>query len=69
MTDVEDRILRNQIEIMWTLHHLLKCAKPDLVGKGGELDRMLNDLRCASKDTETLANARFNQQTRDGESS
>ena len=66
MTDVEDRILRNQIEIMWTLHYLLKCAKPDLTGKGGELDRTLDDLRCASKDTATMANARFNQQQKKG---
>ena len=62
MTETEDRILRNQIEIMWTLHYLLKCAKPDLVGKNGELDKFLDDLRTASKDTATMVNARLFQQ-------
>lgn len=51
MTEAETRILKNQIEIMWTLHYLLKCAKPDLVGRGGEIDRMLDDLRIASRET------------------
>lgn len=51
MTDIEVRILRNQIEIMWTLHYLLECAKPDMVGRAGHLDRMRDDLRIASNDT------------------
>jgi hypothetical protein len=54
MTDVEARILRNQIEIMWTLSYLMKCAKPDLIGKAGEMDRMRDDLAMASKDTKAL---------------
>ena len=37
MTEAESRILQNQVEIMWTLHYLLRCAKPDLVGRAGEL--------------------------------
>lgn len=52
MTAVEERILKNQFEIMWTLHYLLKCSAPDLVGRGGQLDRMLDDLVVASKDTQ-----------------
>lgn len=54
MTEAEACILRNQTEIMWTLSYLLKCAKPDLVGKAGELDRMRDDLASASKDTKTF---------------
>jgi hypothetical protein len=54
MTEAEARILRNQTEIMWTLSYLLKCAKPDLAGKAGELDRMRDDLASASKDTKTF---------------
>jgi hypothetical protein len=54
MTDVEARILRNQIEIMWTLSYLMKCAKPDLIGKAAEMDRMRDDLAMASKDTKAL---------------
>lgn len=50
-TEVEARIMRNQIEIMWTLHYLLECAKPALVGRDGQLDRMRDDLRVASNDT------------------
>lgn len=54
MSEVEKRILRNQTEIMWTLCYLLRCAKPDLVGRGGEIDRMCSDLTYASKDTDRL---------------
>lgn len=54
MTDIEVRTLQNQIEIMWTLAHLLRCAKPDLIGRGGELDRMRDDLATASKSTRAL---------------
>ena len=50
MTKVETRILQNQIEIMWTLSYLLKCANPDRIGKAGELDRMRDDLAAASRD-------------------
>jgi len=49
MTDVETRILKNQIEIMWALNYLLSKAAPDLVGRGGELDRMCDDLADASR--------------------
>lgn len=44
MTPVEERILKNQHEIMWALHYLLGCAKPDLVGKGGQLDSLRDDI-------------------------
>lgn len=57
MTDVEARILRNQVEIMWTLSYLLSKTVPDLVGRGGELDRMCEDLGAASKDTHKLLEA------------
>lgn len=50
----ETQILKNQMEIMWTLSYLLKSAKPDLVGKGGELDMMRQDLAAACKDTKRL---------------
>lgn len=51
MTETEARILQNQIEIMWTLSYLVKCAAPQLAGRGGEFDRMRDDLANASKDT------------------
>lgn len=54
MTNIEKRILTNQIEILWTLKYLLECAKPDLIGKAGQLDRMCDDLRYAAKDTKGL---------------
>lgn len=57
MSEAEKRILKNQIEIMWTLHYILKSVKPDLVGRAGELDRFLDDLLCASKDTTKLLEA------------
>lgn len=56
MTETEARILQNQIEIMWTLAYLLRCAKPDLVGKAGELDKIYDDLAHASKDTKKFVN-------------
>lgn len=54
MSEAENRILRNQVEIMWTLHYLLKHAAPDLVGKNGELDRMRDDLVAATRQTRSL---------------
>lgn len=54
MREVEVRILQNQIEIMWTLSYLLKCAAPTLLGKVGELDRMRDDLVDAAKSTKQL---------------
>jgi len=51
MTEAEIRILRNQIEIMWVLNLLLGKLLPDLVGRGGELDSMRDDLASASKNT------------------
>lgn len=54
MTDIEARILQNQIEIMWTLSYLLGRAAPELAGRGGELDRMRGDLAAAAKDTRAL---------------
>lgn len=55
---MEARILQNQIEILWTLSYLLACAKPDLVGKAGELDRMREDLVIAAKSTKKLLDER-----------
>lgn len=57
MTEIEARSLQNQVEIMWTLSYLLKCARPDLVGRAGELDRMCDDLAAASKVTKALLEA------------
>lgn len=54
----ESRILQNQVEIMWTLSYLLICAAPDLDGRGGELDRMRQDLAGAAKDTTRLLEGR-----------
>lgn len=53
-TETETRILQNQTEIMWTLHYLLGCAKPDLVGRAGQLDGMREDLADASRFTKAL---------------
>ena len=49
--DKTDCILQNQIEIMDTLHLLLRYTRPDLVGKQGELDRYREDLMRRSKAT------------------
>jgi hypothetical protein len=54
MTEAETRILKNQIEIMWALNRLLGKLLPDLVGRGGELDRMRDDLATASKETKSV---------------
>lgn len=54
MTQTEARILQNQIEIMWTLHYLLRSTKPDLVGRGGQLDGMCADLVAASKESDAI---------------
>lgn len=51
MTEIEARILKNQFEIIWALNYLLKGANRDLVGRGGELDRLCDDLRHAANDT------------------
>jgi len=52
--DAEKRILHNQIEIMCTLNLILKKLCPDLAGRGGELDRMRDDLAIAAKNTKAL---------------
>lgn len=45
MTDEPTQcILRNQIEIMGALSLLLQYTRPDLVGRGGQLDRQRDDL-------------------------
>jgi len=44
MNDESECILQNQIEIMGALLLLLRHAAPNLVGKGGELDRQRDDL-------------------------
>jgi hypothetical protein len=49
MTEAETRTLKNQIEIMWTLHYILRIIKPDLIGHGGELDRIRDDLLAATR--------------------
>jgi hypothetical protein len=54
MTDFEIRVLKNQTEIMRVLNLLLGKLLPDLVGRGGELDRMRDDLTDASKATRAL---------------
>lgn len=58
MTDAEARILENQVEILWTLNYLVAKAAPDLVGRGGELDRMRDDLAHASKKSRAMIDAR-----------
>lgn len=58
MTDIEARILENQIEIMWTLSYLVSKAAPDLVGKRGELDNIRDDLANSAKKTQDFINAR-----------
>lgn len=57
MTEVESRILQNQIDIMWTLHCALGKLLPELVGRGGELDAMRSDLAYASKETKKMVDA------------
>jgi hypothetical protein len=54
MTEPEKRALENQVHIMWTLHYLLQRSAPDLVGRAGQLDHMLDDLATASKATVRL---------------
>jgi hypothetical protein len=58
MTEVEARILQNQIEIMWVLHRELGKSHPDLVGRGGEIDAMRGDLVRAAKDSRKLLEIR-----------
>lgn len=62
MTEVEARILQNQIEIMWVLNLLLGKLLPDLIGRGGELDHMRDDLADASKTTKALINQQRTQE-------
>lgn len=57
MTEVERRILQNQVEIMWTLNCALGKLLPDLVGRGGELDMMRSDLAHASRTTRIMVEA------------
>lgn len=57
MTDIEERLLKNQTEIMWTLSYLLEQASPTLVGRGGALDRMRDDLAAACRATKALGRA------------
>lgn len=54
MTDVERRILTNQLEILWVLHLMLQKQSPNLVGGGGQVDNFLGDLVTATKETEKL---------------
>lgn len=56
MTEIEKCILANQTEILWTLRRLLERADPDLVGRGGEVDRMRDDLIAAAKRTQAMLN-------------
>jgi hypothetical protein len=58
VTEAERRILQNQMEIMWSINILAGKLLTDLVGRGGELDRMREDLATASKDTRTLMEAK-----------
>lgn len=54
MSEAEKRILQNQIDIMWVLHRFMGKHEPDLVGRGGELDAMRNDLMDACKNSRKL---------------
>jgi hypothetical protein len=54
LTEIEKRILQNQIEIMWVLNLYLGKAFPDLVGRGGELDRLREYLAHAAKETKKM---------------
>lgn len=54
MSEVEKRILQNQIDIMWILHRFMGKHEPDLVGRGGGLDAMRADLAAACKDSRKL---------------
>lgn len=44
MTTKEDVILYNQVEIMNAISLLLRYARPELAGRGGELDMIREDL-------------------------
>lgn len=60
MTDEHARcLLQNQIEIIGALLLLLRYAKPDLVGGGGELDRQLSDLIERYKVTKHVLHSRI----------
>jgi hypothetical protein len=63
MTEAEALILKNQVEIMWAISYLLKCVKPDLVGKAGELDMMRDDLHHAAKGTKAFVNQQSGKST------
>lgn len=53
MTDEQTQcILQNQIEIMGAISLLLRYAKPDLIGKAGELDGQRDDLLQRHKATQ-----------------
>lgn len=52
--EVQARILKNQVEIMWAISYLLSKSVPDLVGKGGEFDQMRQDLAQAAKSSGEL---------------
>lgn len=53
MSDEQTKcILENQIEIMSALTLLLRYAKPDLIGKAGELDAQRGDLYQRHKATQ-----------------
>jgi hypothetical protein len=54
MSPIEERILKNQIEILWAINRTLGKMFPELVGCGGELDGMRDDLSKAANDTKTL---------------
>ena len=54
MSEKEDRILQNQIEIIWALYYMIGMAHGDLVGRSGALDGMRSDLVYAAKDSRNL---------------
>jgi hypothetical protein len=54
MAEETQCILQNQIEIMGALSLLLRYAKPDLIGKAGELDRQRDDLLQRHKATQCV---------------
>lgn len=54
MDDARARSLRNQMDIMWTLHWLVGKQHPEFVGRGGEVDAIRDDLATSAKATKAL---------------
>lgn len=63
MNEQAECILQNQIEIMGALSLLLRYAKPDLIGKAGELDRQRDDLLDRHKATQKVLSSSHSEKT------